>query len=61
MAFAQVAGRVSAVEALRNGMWRLRGGFVLEVDIQTFFDSLDHTCLREILDKRVRDGDQEGH
>ena len=45
-----------ATEALRNEMWRVRGGFVLEADIRTFFDSLDHTRLREILDKRVRDG-----
>ena len=45
-----------ATEALRSEMWRVRGGFVLEADIRTFFDSLDHTCLREILDKRVRDG-----
>ena len=37
-------------------MGRMQGGFVLEVDIQTFFDSLDHSRLREILDKRVRDG-----
>ena len=45
-----------AIITLRNGMGRMQGGFVLEVDIQTFFDSLDHSRLREILDKRVRDG-----
>ena len=32
------------------------GGWVLEVDIQSFFDALDHRHLREILDQRVRDG-----
>ena len=32
------------------------GGWVLEVDIKSFFDSLDHGQLRSILDQRVRDG-----
>jgi retron-type reverse transcriptase len=32
------------------------GGFVLEVDIKSYFDSLDHRQLRAILDLRVRDG-----
>jgi group II intron reverse transcriptase/maturase len=32
------------------------GGFVLEADIQGFFDHLDHGHLRRFLDQRVRDG-----
>jgi group II intron reverse transcriptase/maturase len=32
------------------------GGWVLEVDITAFFDSLEHSSLRKILDQRVRDG-----
>jgi hypothetical protein len=32
------------------------GAVVLEVDIQAFFDSLDHGHLRSFLDLRVRDG-----
>jgi group II intron reverse transcriptase/maturase len=32
------------------------GGWVLEVDIQDFFGSLDHHQLRTFLDQRVRDG-----
>jgi RNA-directed DNA polymerase len=32
------------------------GGWVLEVDIQAFFDTLDHGALRGFLDKRVSDG-----
>ena len=32
------------------------GGFVLELDIQKFFDTLDHNHLRSFLDQRVRDG-----
>jgi retron-type reverse transcriptase len=31
-------------------------GVILEVDIQAFFDSLDHGHLRSFLDRRVRDG-----
>lgn len=32
------------------------GGWVLEVDIRKFFDTLDHAHLREFLRHRVRDG-----
>ena len=45
-----------ALEYLRDELWKMRGGFVLEVDLRSFFDTLDHGHLREILDKRVRDG-----
>ena len=33
-----------------------RGGWVLEVDIRKFFDTLDHAHLRQFLQLRVRDG-----
>lgn len=42
--------------ALRNQLVRMAGGFVLELDVQAFFDSMDHGHLREILRRRVRDG-----
>jgi group II intron reverse transcriptase/maturase len=32
------------------------GGWVLEADIESFFDSVDHAKLRDILHRRVRDG-----
>jgi group II intron reverse transcriptase/maturase len=32
------------------------GGWVIEADIESFFDTLDHHKLRKILDQRVRDG-----
>jgi RNA-directed DNA polymerase len=35
---------------------RMAGGWVLEVDIRKFFDTLDHEHLRNILRRRVRDG-----
>jgi len=45
-----------ACEAFRNATVRMAGGWVLEVDIKSFFDNLDHAHLREILGRRVRDG-----
>jgi len=44
-----------ALHTLRERAMRARG-VVLEVDIQAFFDSLDHAHLRSFLDLRVRDG-----
>jgi group II intron reverse transcriptase/maturase len=34
----------------------MHGGWVLEVDIKNFFDTLDHGHLRAFLNQRVRDG-----
>jgi group II intron reverse transcriptase/maturase len=45
-----------AVDELGRVLWRMGGGWVLEVDIEGFFDSLDRRHLREFLDQRVRDG-----
>jgi group II intron reverse transcriptase/maturase len=49
----------SAHDALRH-LWEqtmeMHGGWVLEIDIRKFFDTLDHAHLREILRRRVRDG-----
>jgi group II intron reverse transcriptase/maturase len=45
-----------ALEDLWKGMMDMRGGWVLEVDIQSFFDNLVHERLRELLRRRVRDG-----
>jgi len=45
-----------ALETLRNGLMDMAGGWVLEVDIKKFFDTLDHAHLRELLRRRVRDG-----
>ena len=33
-----------------------RGGWIVEVDIRKFFDTLDHRHLREFIGRRVRDG-----
>jgi group II intron reverse transcriptase/maturase len=45
-----------ALEALWRGTMDLGGGWVLELDIESFFDTVDHAHLRGFLDLRVRDG-----
>lgn len=47
-----------ALEALNEQLWtRMRkGGWVLDVDIQGFFDNLDHGMLRDLIRQRVTDG-----
>ena len=45
-----------ALDALWQGLMKMHGGWVLEVDIKSFFDTLDHGHLRGFLDRRVRDG-----
>jgi group II intron reverse transcriptase/maturase len=45
-----------ALHELWKGLTMMGGGWVLEVDIQGFFDNLDHGHLRNLLDRRVRDG-----
>jgi group II intron reverse transcriptase/maturase len=45
-----------ALEKLREGLSAMGGGWILDVDIQSFFDKLNHGHLREFLDGRVRDG-----
>jgi group II intron reverse transcriptase/maturase len=45
-----------ALETLWKGTMSMGGGWVLEIDIQSFFDTLGHGHLQEILRRRVRDG-----
>lgn len=45
-----------ALNVLQNITVTMAGGWILEVDIKKFFDTLDHAHLREILSRRVRDG-----
>lgn len=45
-----------ALDALWSHLKAMRGGWVVEIDIQSFFDELDKGALREMLDERVRDG-----
>jgi RNA-directed DNA polymerase len=45
-----------AVEAVQNAAWRMRGGWLVEVDIKKFFDTVEHGHLRDILRQRIGDG-----
>jgi len=45
-----------ALDVLQHETVCMAGGWILEVDIKKFFDTLDHAHLREILQHRVRDG-----
>jgi group II intron reverse transcriptase/maturase len=45
-----------ALQALWNQTTRSRGGWILDLDLRKFFDSLGHEHLREILRRRVLDG-----
>lgn len=45
-----------ALQTLRTAAWRMKGGWLVEVDIKQFFDTVDHAHLREILGQRIGDG-----
>lgn len=45
-----------ALQAFWDQAMAMGGGWIVEVDIQKFFDTLDHRRLRELLDRRIRDG-----
>ena len=45
-----------ALAATWDSLMQMHGGWVLEVDISSFFDELDHDHLRGFVRRRVRDG-----
>lgn len=45
-----------AIGKLWKGLMAMGGGWVLEADIEGYYDNLDHGQLRGFLDQRVRDG-----
>ena len=45
-----------ALQSLWEQTMQSGGGWILEVDIRKFFDTLDHGHLRTLLQQRVRDG-----
>ena len=49
-------GAHGALQALWKQMMEMKGGWVLEADIEDFFGSVDHAQLREMFRRRVRDG-----
>ncbi len=46
----------AALQALWDGLMEMGGGYIIDLDIRKFFDTLDKNHLREILKRRVRDG-----
>jgi group II intron reverse transcriptase/maturase len=45
-----------AVEVVRQSMWDMGGGYLIEADIRKFFDTLDRRHLRAFLRERIGDG-----
>ncbi|MCX4239065.1 group II intron reverse transcriptase/maturase [Paraliomyxa miuraensis] len=45
-----------ALAALRTAAMRFGGGWVLDVDVSSFFDTIDHGACRALLRRRVGDG-----
>ena len=45
-----------ALDALWKHLISVGGGYIIDLDIRKFFDTMSHTHLREILKRRVRDG-----
>lgn len=45
-----------ALQTVWDEVMKMRGGWILEVDIEKFFDTLDKAQLRQFLRQRVRDG-----
>lgn len=46
------------VRVVYNQTMKMAGRWVLEIDVRKFFDSLDHSHLRNIVCERIRDGVQ---
>lgn len=45
-----------ALADLRGRVMGMGGGWIIDLDVSKFFDTLDHGVLRKFLDRRVKDG-----
>jgi len=45
-----------ALGVLRDTVMEMKGAWVLEVDVQKYFDTIDHEQLRNVLHRRIGDG-----
>ena len=45
-----------ALDTLHRETTKMGGGWIIELDIRKYFDSIDHKRLREVLSKRIGDG-----
>lgn len=44
------------IKAIRDVLYANKGGYVIEVDIRKYFDTIDKAQLQQLISKRVRDG-----
>jgi RNA-directed DNA polymerase len=45
-----------ALDAVRTAVMAMNGGWVLDVDVRKYFDTIPHQMLRDVLSHRIRDG-----
>jgi group II intron reverse transcriptase/maturase len=45
-----------ALAALEQALWSMGGGWIIDADVEKFFDHVDRRQLQEFVRKRVRDG-----
>ena len=45
-----------AITKMRNELMEMNGGWIIDIDIMKYFDTIDHKQLREIFSTRVCDG-----
>ncbi len=45
-----------AIDAVRSSLMEMGGGFIIDLDIRKYFDTIDHRQIQDIFRKRVRDG-----
>jgi len=45
-----------ALDAVRAAVMAMKGGWVLDVDVRKYFDTIPHQQLRDVLSLRIRDG-----
>ena len=45
-----------ALDRLWQEVMNMRGAYVIDLDISKYFDTIDHQLLREVVQKRIRDG-----
>jgi group II intron reverse transcriptase/maturase len=45
-----------ALDALRDALMEMKGGYVIELDVRQYFDRVDHGRLQDVLGQRISDG-----
>ena len=45
-----------ALAAVRSSLMEMSGGFIIDLDIRKYFDTISHQFIQDIFRKRVRDG-----